>query len=309
MKWYRSGGPGMGRHCYSYMFSKGGTNLKDAKGKTVMITGTSSGFGRLSAIALAQEGHKVIATMRGTQKKEELLATARSIGDGVEIEVVELDVTDFTQVNHVIEGVLSRFGKIDVLVNNAGYAAGGFIEEVPMQVWKEQFETNFFGVVALTRAVLPHMRERASGTIINVSSISGRVGFPGLGPYVSSKHAVEGFSESLRLEMLPYGVHVVLVEPASYKTGIWSKGLAGALVQEDSPYVKEMNRMVHGVQRISNSASDPQEVVDLLKAIVSMKSPGLRYPIGKGVRRMLSLKSLLPWKWIETILVKRFQRS
>lgn len=277
--------------------------------KTVLITGASSGFGRLTAIALAKQGHRVIATIRDPSRRQDLLVAAQSIESGGQIEVVELDVTDFVRVSDVVGEVINRFGKIDVLVNNAGYAAGGFVEEVPMEAWKHQFETNFFGVVALTRAVLPHMRARRSGTIINMSSISGRIGFPGLGPYASSKYAVEGFSESLRLEMVPYGVHVVLVEPASYKTAIWAKGLANAVVRKDSPYVEEMYRMVQGVQQISTSANDPQEVVNLLQSIVQMKHPTLRYPIGKGVRRMVSLKSMLPWKWIETLMMKRFQKS
>ena len=119
---------------------------------------------------------------------------------------------------------MEDFGKVDVLINNAGYAGAGFVEEVSMEEYRKQFETNVFGVLAVTKAFLPLMRKQGQGCIINISSISGKVAFPGLSPYIASKHAIEGWSESLRLEMQPFGVKVVLIEPGSYKTNIWSTG-------------------------------------------------------------------------------------
>ncbi len=170
----------------------------------VLITGASSGFGLLSSIALANAGYHVVATMRDITKGT---ALQKYIQTGT-MEVIELDVTKHEELNVTIEQLINRLGKVDVLINNAGYAEGGFVEDVTMEQYRDQFETNFFGLIAVTKAVLPYMRERKQGKIINISSVSGRFGFPSLSPYVSSKYAVEGFSESLRLEMLPYGVFV-----------------------------------------------------------------------------------------------------
>ncbi|GAA3324660.1 hypothetical protein GCM10020331_053430 [Ectobacillus funiculus] len=154
------------------------------------------------------------------------------------IHIIQLDVTDSSAAAAVITDIIRCYGQIDLLVNNAGYAAGGFTEELAAEQWRQQFEVNFFGLVTVTKAVLPSMRERRSGKIINISSISGRIGFPSMGPYVSSKFAVEGFSESLRLEMLRYGVYVVLIEPGSYRTDIWSKGLESVKKQSKFPLFK-----------------------------------------------------------------------
>lgn len=279
-----------------------------SKSPVAFITGTSSGFGLLTTVALAKEGYRVIATLRDVNRTTRLLDAVRRAGVEAQVEIVQLDITDFSSVDKVVKDTVVKYGRIDVLVNNAGYAAGGFVEEVGMEAWKRQFETNFFGTVAVTRAFLPHMRENRSGTIVNISSISGRIGFPGLGPYVSSKFAVEGFSETLRLEMFPYGVHVVLIEPASYQTDIWAKGLSDAQIPDESPYLKEMQMMVKGIEHISTTASDPQEVVQLISQVLKLKRPRLRYPIGRGVKGTLTLKSTLPWKWVETIVMKRFMK-
>lgn len=219
-----------------------------------LVTGASSGFGLLVSVALAREGYQVVASMRNMQNKEMLTTVASEAGVYDRIEVISLDVTDFATVESVVNDVTNRYGRIDVLVNNAGFAVGGFVEELSIEEWERQFATNFFGLVAVTKAVLPIMRTQRSGKIINISSISGRVGFPAMGPYVASKFAVEGFSESLRLEMLPYGVHVVLIEPGSFKTNIWSKGLQGVSVRSDSPYAKEMKTIVQYVNRVAKTA-------------------------------------------------------
>jgi len=195
--------------------------------KSAIVTGCSSGFGLLAAIELARGGYRVAATMRDPGRQERLLQAAADESVARQIAVLELDVTNHAQARHVVDDVLGRFGRIDVLVNNAGYAQGGFAEEVGMDVWREQFETNVFGVIAMTQAVIPHMRRQRHGRIIQISSISGLVGFPGLSPYNASKYAVEGFSEALRHELLADQVYVSIVEPGSYKTAIWEKGLAG----------------------------------------------------------------------------------
>src|SRR5262249_13409292 len=138
----------------------------------------------------------------------------------------------------------------------------GYVEDVPMEAWRSQLETNVFGVIAVTRTVLPHMRERQSGCIINVSSVSGLSAFPGYAPYSTSKFAIEGFSESLRLEMMPYGVRVVLVEPGAYRTEIWRKGFDSVHTTEASPNWPRLSRMLAYSRKVSEAAPDPQEVAD-----------------------------------------------
>ncbi|WP_345290140.1 SDR family NAD(P)-dependent oxidoreductase, partial [Streptomyces gulbargensis] len=168
-------------------------------------------------------------------------------------------------------------GRIDVLVNNAGYAGAGFSEEVSVEEYKAQFETNVFGVMAVTQAILPLMRRQMSGKIINVSSISGRVGFPGLSPYIASKHALEGYSESLRLELKPFGVDVVLIEPGSYQTNIWTTGkkVAEKSLEKDSPYYETMKKMEHYLERSSGNYGDPQEVAKLIVKLAKQDKVGL----------------------------------
>ncbi|MGB8956485.1 MAG: SDR family oxidoreductase [Tumebacillaceae bacterium] len=274
----------------------------------VLITGTSSGFGLLTSVALAKEGYHVVAAMRDLGKSGRLLQAAQEAGvpEG-RIEVVRLDVTEMESIPGVMAGILDKHGRIDVLINNAGYAKGGFVEDVPLEAWREQFETNVFGLIAMTKAVIPSMRERRAGKIVNISSISGRLGFPAMGPYSASKFAVEGFSEALRLEMLPFGVDVVLVEPAAYKTDIWDKGLEGMEVDLASPYVDLMRGMNKMARQSAERGGDPQEVVALIQSLLQTPAPRLRHPIGQGVKQMLFLRHFLPSNSVERIMIKRLQ--
>lgn len=206
-----------------------------------------------------------------------------------------------------VQEIIEKHGRIDVLVNNAGMAIGGFTEEVALEDWKQVMETNFYSVVALTREVLPHMRAARSGKIINVSSVSGRFGFPGYGAYAASKFAVEGFSESLRFEMLPYGVYVSLVEPGAYATAIWDKGFTYAAKneKEDSPYREAYGRIKAYSKQALKQAGDPEEVAKLVANIAQSRYPKLRYIIGKGAYMTVWGKALLPWKWLERIVITR----
>src|SRR5215469_4246857 len=189
-----------------------------------VITGTSSGFGLLSGVELARHGFQVVATMRDLGRRDVLDRAAGEAGVTSSIDVRRLDVTDFAAMPGFVEGLLRDYGRIDVLVNNAGFAVAGFIEDLNLDEIRLQFETNFFGAVALTKAVLPAMRAQHSGHIIMVSSISGRHGSPVISSYSASKHAMEGWSESLRLEVASLGIKVVLIEPGSYQTDIWTRG-------------------------------------------------------------------------------------
>ncbi|MFJ5761298.1 oxidoreductase [Neobacillus sp. NPDC093182] len=279
--------------------------------KTAIITGTSSGFGLSTSVELARKGFTVIAAMRNSRKSSSLLEEARKHGAASRIIVFELDVTDEKSILAFQTRVLNEVGKIDVLINNAGYAGAGFVEEISMDEYRKQFETNVFGVIAVTKAFLPVMRKQKYGCIINVSSISGKVAFPGLSPYIASKHAIEGWSESLRLEMQPFGVKVVLIEPGSYKTNIWSSGKQVAVksLQTDSPYQDYMQSIERYIAEGENSFGDPLDVARKITEIAIMENPDIRYPIGRGVKTSILLKNLLPWRlWEKIIISKLFQK-
>ncbi|WWM62973.1 SDR family oxidoreductase [Paenibacillus tundrae] len=283
--------------------------LTNGKRKTdnapvVLITGTSSGFGMLTAISLAKRGYLVVATMRDLSRKEALVRLAAEAGISDQIRYIRLDVTDPHSIMEGIEEILRHDHRIDMLVNNAGFAVGGFIEEVPMADWRRQMETNLFGLIEVTRAVLPVMRKQQSGLIINLSSVSGLSGFPGYAPYATSKFAVEGFTESLRHEMAPFGIKAVLIEPGAYRTPIWNKGLGEIRQREQSPYNKQLDAVLRYSRRTGETAPDPQEVADLIVRIGQMRSPRLRYALGKGSRLLIIGKALLPWKWFEWIIAR-----
>jgi NAD(P)-dependent dehydrogenase (short-subunit alcohol dehydrogenase family) len=274
--------------------------------KTAIVTGASSGFGLLSTIKLAESGFYVIAAMRNLQKKEHLQSLAKEKGVEEHIHYYQLDVCSETSI-HQFGLFLEGIDQVDVLLNNAGYAGAGFVEEIPIEQYREQFETNFFGLVAVTQKVIPIMRKQKSGTIINMSSISGLIGFPGVSPYVSSKFALEGFSESLRLELKPFGIDVYVIEPGSYKTNIWTTGkkVAEQSLNRSSPYFHYMMKIEKQLEAGKNSLGDPEEIANLITAIALGKKKQFRFPIGKGTKMTVRLKKLLPWAKIEKEILKR----
>ncbi|MCY8105047.1 oxidoreductase [Bacillus mojavensis] len=274
--------------------------------KIAVVTGASSGFGLLAAVKLAQSFF-VIATARQPEKAEQLrgLAAKHHVADSIHI--TALDVTD----EHSIEAfgkTISAYAPIDVLVNNAGTAYGGFIEDVPMEHFRKQFETNVFGLINVTKTVLPYIRKHSGAKIINVSSISGLTGFPALSPYAASKYALEGFSESLRLELLPFGIETALIEPGSYKTSIWTTSLSNHMTvpADDSAYHQYYKQILSYVEKNAAESGDPQEVADLIYQLaMKQRVKKLRYPIGKGVKLTLLFRALFPWSAWESILKKK----
>jgi NAD(P)-dependent dehydrogenase (short-subunit alcohol dehydrogenase family) len=269
-----------------------------------LVTGSSSGFGLLIALTLAKKGYQVIATMRDLNKREQLMNDARYAKVDIRIDCVELDVTNHTAISEVTKELIGKYGRIDYLVNNAGYAVGGFVEDVPLDDWRMQMETNFMGLVAVTKAALPFMREQRAGHIINISSVSGRVGFPGYAPYAASKFAVEGFSEALRLEMKPFGVQVVLVEPGAYPTDIWQKGFDTIHTSDGSPYHNRLQSILSYSRQTLSKAANPQDVADAVAHICSVRYPKLRYSMGSGVFLLLWAKRLLPFSFLERTILK-----
>lgn len=277
--------------------------------KIAIITGASSGFGLLTTLELAKKDYFVIATMRNLEKQIDLISQATKLHLQQNIKVQQLDVTDQGSI-HNFQLFLKEINRVDLLINNAGYATGGFVEEIPVEEYRKQFETNLFGAISITQLALPYMREQKSGKIINISSISGQVGFPGLSPYVSSKYALEGWSESLRLEVKPFGIDVALLEPGSYNTNIWEVGKQLAKNQSDttSPYKEYMDKIQKHINNGNDTLGNPMDVANKIVEIAEARRTTLRYPIGKGVKFMIFARKVLPWRLWEFLVLRSFKK-
>ena len=273
--------------------------------RVALITGTSSGIGLLTAVEMAKAGFRVIATMRNLQKRARLDEAVAKAGISSNLQVRSLDVTASDSLPGAVAGFIQEFGGIDVLVNNAGFAMAGFAEDMRLSEIREQFETNFFGSVAMTLAVLPHMRERKSGHIIMVSSASGLSAQPVASSYSASKFALEGWTEALRLEVACLGVQVVLVEPGAYESEIWDKNLRiGQDAQgHKSPNFERIQRYATFV-KTKVKKRDATEVARLITRVAQDPNPKLRYVIGQYVHVQRVLRSFLPWKRYEKMMRK-----
>ncbi len=268
------------------------------------MTGSSSGFGLLTCVELAKRGFRVVASMRDLGRRAKLEQAAGSAEVGDRIDARQLDVTNFAAIPEFVEQLVRHYGRIDVLLNNAGFAVAGFIEDLKLDEIRAQFETNFFGHVAMTQAVLPTMRRQRSGRIIMVSSIGGLHGSPTISSYSASKHALEGWSESLRLEVNALGIKVVLVEPGSFQTDIWTRN---ARIAEKAFTGASLNRergerMRDRIQSLPKK--DPTSVARLIARIAEEPNPKLRYMIGRDAHVQLWMKRILPWKFYEKLIAR-----
>ncbi len=270
--------------------------------KIALVTGASSGFGLLTSIELAKAGFRVVATMRDLGRRERLDQAVAAAGVADKIDVRALDVTKFDLIEPFVDGVVRDYARLDVLVNNAGFAVAGFAEDIKLDELRMQFETNFFGAVAMTKAALPMMRRQHFGHIIQISSIGGLNGSVTVSSYAASKHALEGWSESLRLELNALGIKVVLVEPGAFQTDIWTRG---AVMGEQSTKATSLNlqrslRMRSAIEKLPKA--DPIAVAQLIVAIAQNPNPRLRYLVGRDAKLQLALKRILPWKWHEKVV-------
>lgn len=273
---------------------------------SALITGASSGFGLLTSVTLAKRGWRVLATMRDLRRRDKLEAAARDAGVLDTIEIRTLDVTNADQIAEIANLIDKRHDPLHALVNNAGFAVPGFAEEVTDAELRDQFDTNFFGAAAVTRALIPTMRRQGFGHVIMVSSISGRTGFPGVSSYVASKFALEGWTETLRYEMAPLGIKVAIVEPGSFDTDIWTRN-AKLTAKMSDPESPNATRQAHWQSRVEANAklrANPQHVADLIARILKTPTPNLRYVIGKDARMALLMRKILPQPIFEQLMVK-----
>jgi NAD(P)-dependent dehydrogenase (short-subunit alcohol dehydrogenase family) len=278
-----------------------------ARGVAV-VTGASSGFGMLSSVELAKAGFKVYATMRTPSKRAKLdeVAAAASVADRVE--VAKLDVDSDRSVAEAFAAIQNAEGRVDVLVSNAGYGVGGFVEDTSMKEYKDQFETNFFGAVRVTKAVLPGMRERKQGRIVLISSIGAFNVVPGLSAYNATKAALESFGEALRYEVVHDGVFVTLIEPGTYPTDIFFDNARYAEGMRDptSPNYDASKRMEDFAMKMveRRKGADPGEVARKVRAVATMKRPRLRYLVGTDAKIIKPLRAVTPTRATEKVVGK-----
>ena len=268
--------------------------------KSVLITGASTGIGRASALYLAGKGYRVAATSRSLDRLDGLRRDAERIGD---IHCVELDVDSDSSVSGAAASVIKEYGRIDVLVNNAGYGLWGPVQSFSLEELHSQFETNFFGAFRMIKAVLPSMTSAGTGTIINVSSVEGRLVTPFSGGYAASKFALEGLSEALRYELWPQGIRVAVVEPGLFATDFHANLVeASGADSPDLPYGAVIARYREMRGQYDRFAKDPIRVARVIHKIIRSRRPRFRYPVGAEATFGIPASQLMPERLFQAIL-------
>lgn len=260
--------------------------------KVAVVTGSSSGIGFETSLLLARNQFRTYATMRNLNKSK-VFETA--LKEKIPLTVAQLDVNDHASVNDTIDTILKENGRIDILVNNAGYSVFGSLEELSLEEIKDEFETNFFGAVRAAKAVIPAMRKQSRGTIVNISSIGGKVGLlPFFTAYHASKFALEGYTESLRQELGEFGINVILIEPGAVGTNFMDNmRTAKNYIPNDSPYAKTIQRVFEGAQVIMTKTIHPREVAQVILNAINSTRPNVRYTVGKDAESILKRRAQL----------------
>lgn len=271
--------------------------------KVAIVTGISSGIGFETSLLLARSGYVTFATMRDLRKGGLLKKSA--IKEEIPLTVSPLDVTDQYSVSKGIGSIFRKAGRIDILINNAGYGLTGAFEDLSIEEIRSQYETNFFGLIRTTQAVLPIMRDQKSGIIINISSGLGRFGIATNSAYVSSKFAVEGLTESISYELEPFGIRTIIIEPGIIKTNFLnSSKLARKARDPNSPYKNFMQNSEKGINKLNESGQDPGIVANIIKESIEDTNPRLRYLAGKDVEQIMEIKNKLSDEDFHSMLKK-----
>ena len=264
--------------------------------KVILITGASSGMGKLSATDLIKAGHIVYCVARSVDKMQNLA----KIGG----HVLKMDVTDEADIESVVKQIIDEQGHIDVLWNNAGYGLYGPVEDLSMERVQNQFEVNVFGVARLTKKVLPYMRERNNGLIINTSSMGGKIYTPLGAWYHASKHAIEGFSDCLRMEVKEFGIKVVVLEPGMINTG-FNAGVRDnfSFESQNGPYKRLVNGYIKAMENNPAPGSSHDVISRTVLKIINSKNPKTRYLVGRGAKMLVAIRRILGDKIFDSMML------
>ena len=268
--------------------------------RVILITGCSSGIGRATAIEAAARGHRVFATARNPE-------TLRDLESRGQIRTLALDVTDAASIRDAVASVLAEAGQVDALVNNAGYGQYGAAEDVTAEEWKRQFDVNLFGAIEAARAVLPAMREKRRGTIVNVSSVAGKIAIPFAAPYCASKHALEAFSDALRIEVAPFGIRVAVIEagPIETRFGDRARASVARLIASPGPYSLFYRNAERAMDTDFQAGKLPPEAVArVVVEAIEAANPKTRYRITRLARALILLKRFLPDRFFDRRMKK-----
>ncbi len=273
--------------------------------KVIIVTGASSGIGKATALKLINEGHIVYGVARRVEKMQDLVSAGGH--------ALKLDITNDKNVTSIVKKVIKEQGRIDVLVNNAGYAVYGPVEEISLDDARRQFEVNIFGLAKITQEVLPHMREAKSGKIINISSVGGKIYTLFGAWYHATKHALEGWSDCLRLELKDFGIQVVVVEPGFIGTEIgevMSKPLE--TMAKGSSYEKSLKNFLESIKKAysekTNASSPPSVIANVISEAIATKNPKTRYVAGKLAKPLLFFRKYFSDKTFDKIIMSEIEK-
>lgn len=274
--------------------------------QVALITGCSSGIGYETSILLAKNGFRTYATMRNTDKGDKLKEIAEK--ENLDLKIIKLDVTDDYSIKNAINEIVQETNRIDVLVNNAGNNIAGAVEDLSIEEFKEQFETNFFGLIRVTKVVLPIMRKQNNGIIVNLSSIAGKMAIPLNSAYVSSKFAVEGFSESIRYELEDFGIKVILIEPGVIKSNFYEniKMSKNSLLDAKSAYQPITQKIFEAFLPMLEYAFPTKIVADVILEAVNSDNPNIRYAVGDDAKSIIEARKKLSDKEFENWVKEGF---
>lgn len=275
-------------------------DLGKYKKKVAVVTGSSSGIGYETALLLARNGFDTFATMRNLNKSQDISEVSKI--ENLPLRVLQLDVNDDRSVADAINNIFNEKKAIDVVVNNAGYGLMGSVEDSSLDEIKAQFETNFFGAIRVMQKVIPIMRKQKSGTIVNVSSIAGRIGFPLGSSYVSSKFALEGLSESMSYELKQFGIKIVLIEPGVINTN-FSFVTPKKAVDANSFYSQLMNKLEENLLSTIANGTHPKEVAAVILRSITEESPEYRYLVGNDAVELINARKNSTDEEFEKIVV------
>jgi len=258
--------------------------------KVALVTGSSSGIGFETSLALARDGFYTFATMRDLSKGDKLMEISKK--ENLMIDIIELDVDKEGSIKNTVQNIMEKKQRIDLLVNNAGWGLWGSVEDVSVDEFKNQFETNFFAIIRIIQEVLPIMRKQKSGNIVNISSVAGRIGFPISPAYISSKFALEGLSESLRFELMPFGINVIIIEPGVIKTNFFEPIKLAKKAENTDVYRDITTKVTSGVKMMAQMGTEPKVVADTIIQAIKEEKPLPRYVVGNDASMFLEAKKM-----------------